>query len=264
MIKDNKITHEDINLAETIFGKSMGEIKGKILRQNKTIEDTESINIPEELIQQNKNLELSIDTMHVKGLLFLTSISHELYYRMAQYLPSKHQKHYIQCIKELLTIYKFGKFNIKSIHCDQEFRYILQDFANENNIQLICAPSQAHVPRAERNIRTIKERDRSLFHNLPYRGLPKTIMKYLVMQTTAALNNFPARYGLSRYYSPRMILQQKLLNFEMHCKHYTVEYVLAHDDKQIKNNMHPRAIDCIYLRPSTTSKNAHEFLQHNH
>ena len=50
MIKDNKITHEDINLAETIFGKSMGEIKGKTTRQNKTLEDIESINIPEELI----------------------------------------------------------------------------------------------------------------------------------------------------------------------------------------------------------------------
>ena len=79
--------------------------------------------------------------MHVNGLLFLMSISHELYYRTAQYLTSKHKEHYIQCMKELLTIYKFGEFNIKSIHCNQEFRYILQHFANENNIKLICAPS---------------------------------------------------------------------------------------------------------------------------
>ena len=117
------------------------------------------------------------------------------------------------------------------------FRYILQDFANENKIKLICAPSQAHVHCAEQNICTLKERVRSLFYNLPYRGIPKIIMKYLIMQTTATLNYFPVRYGLLKYYSPRMILQQILLNFDMHCKHYTGEYVLAHDDKHIKNKM---------------------------
>ena len=95
--------------------------------------------------------------MYVNGLLFLTSISLKLYYRTAQYVPSKNKKNYIKCMKEIITIYKFGEFSIKSIHCDQEFRHILQDFANENKIKLIYAPSQAHVPRAERNIRTIKE-----------------------------------------------------------------------------------------------------------
>ena len=141
---------------------------------------------------------------------------------------------------------KIGEFNIKSIHCDQEFRYILQDFATNNNITLICAPSQAHVPCAERDICTIKERVRSLFHNLPYRRIPKMFIKYLVMQTTATLNYFPTRYGLSQYCSPRMILQHKLLNFKMHYKHYTGEYVLAHDDKHIIDNMESRALDCIY------------------
>ena len=111
----------------------------------------------------------------------------------------------------------------------------------------------------ERNIRTIKERDRSLFHNLPYCGIPKIIMKYLLMQTAATLNYFPARYGLSQYYNPRMILQQKHLNFETHYKHYTGEYVLAHDDKHITNNMESRALDCINLQPSSISKHVHEF-----
>ena len=53
-IKDNQISHDDINLAETIFGKSMGEIKGKTIRQNKKHEDTKTIIIPEELIDKNK------------------------------------------------------------------------------------------------------------------------------------------------------------------------------------------------------------------
>ena len=95
-------------------------------------------------------------------------------------------------MNEILNIYQFGEFNVKRIHYNQEFKFILQDFTNENNITLLCVPSQAHVPRAERNIRTIKERVQSLFHNLPFGGIPKTILKYLVVQTTATLNYFPA------------------------------------------------------------------------
>ena len=81
MIKDNQISPEDINLAETVFGKSMGEIKGKIIRHNRKHEDNDTIDIPEELIHKNKHLEVCIYTMYVTGLLFLTSTSHELYYR---------------------------------------------------------------------------------------------------------------------------------------------------------------------------------------
>ena len=137
-------------------------------------------------------------------------------------------------MEEIITIYKFGEFNIKNIHYDQEFRYILQDFTNKNKIKLVCALSQAHVPHTEQNIHTIKESIRSLFHDLPYHGIQKIIMNYLVMQTTAALNYFPSRYGLSQHYSPRMILQQTLLYFDMHCKHFTGEYMLAHNDKHNK------------------------------
>ena len=151
------------------------------------------------------------------------------------------------------------EFNIVAIYCDQKFKSALRDFANKHNINLLCAPSHSHIPRAERNIRTIKERVRSLFHNLPFRALPKSILKYLVIQTTATLNYFPARYGISQYYSPRMIIHKHVLNYDTHCKHYTGGYVFAHDNLQIKNNMKTMAIVCIYLQLSITSRNVHEF-----
>ena len=72
----------------------------------------------------------------------------------------------------------------------------------------------------------------------------------MVVQTTATLNYFPVRYGLTKYYSPRMIVQHRLINYDMNFKPFTGKYVLAHDDRQIKNNMQPKAIDCIYKRPS--------------
>ena len=71
MIQDNKIIHKDINLAERVFGKSNGEIKGKTIRRNTTLQQHDTNEIPEELIQK-KNLESNIDTMYVNDMLFLT------------------------------------------------------------------------------------------------------------------------------------------------------------------------------------------------
>ena len=167
--------------------------------------------------------------MYVNGMIFLTSISHDIYYRTSQYLPSK--KNHVRCIEEIINLYKLAKFKIVAIHCNQEFKSILQDFANNHNITMLCVPSQSHIPRAERNIRTIKERLRLLFHNLPYRTIPKTILKYLVIQTTPTLNYYPARCVISQHYSPRMIKNKIVLNYDIHFKHYTGEYVLAYNDR---------------------------------
>ena len=38
LIQDNKTTHNDINMAEIVFGKSNGEIKGKTVRRNSTLQ----------------------------------------------------------------------------------------------------------------------------------------------------------------------------------------------------------------------------------
>ena len=91
MIQNNQNTHEDINLAKQTFGKSIGTIKGKTIRKNETFDKTDLIEILEELTYKNRNLELSIDTMYVNGMLFLITISHDIYYRTSQYLPSKHK-----------------------------------------------------------------------------------------------------------------------------------------------------------------------------
>ena len=69
LIKDNEITHKDIDLAETIYGKSIGEVKGKTTRTNTKYQKNESIEIPEELIYKNRDIELRIDKMYANGLM---------------------------------------------------------------------------------------------------------------------------------------------------------------------------------------------------
>ncbi|MGC8528515.1 hypothetical protein, partial [Acidiphilium sp.] len=63
-----------------------------------------------------------------------------------------------------------------------------------------------HVPEAERNNRTIAERIRCAYPNLPYKGISKQMLRYLSMVCTKQLNLFPAKGGVSSYLSPHVIL----------------------------------------------------------
>jgi len=92
------------------------------------------------------------------------------------------------------------------------------------NIDMIF-PIQV-VPEAEQNYRTIKERIRATFHRLPYKAIPRKMVRYLVMDCTHKLNMFPAKGGTSQYYSPRIILGQRVLDYKRE-----VLYHLGHMSK---------------------------------
>jgi hypothetical protein len=71
-----------------------------------------------------------------------------------------------------------------------------------------------HVPEAERNNRTIKERVWAACHRLPYKALPRQLIRYLVTTQASQLNLFLAKGGISPYYSPRTILGLPVLDYE--------------------------------------------------
>ena len=56
-----------------------------------------------------------------------------------------------------------------------------------------------------------------------------------------------------------MILQKQTLEFKTHGIYNTGDYVLAHNDSIIKNNLKPRALDYLYLRLTPNSKNTNDF-----
>ena len=74
-----------------------------------------------------------------------------------------------------------------------------------------------HVPGAERNNRFIKEWVRTAYHRLPYSKLPKVMISFLAMQVVHTTNYFPAKNGLSKFYSPCMKLNERRVNFKKQC-----------------------------------------------
>jgi hypothetical protein len=97
-------------------------------------------------------------------------------------------------------------FNIVSINCDQEFHPIMERVADDLDVEMNYATTDEHVPEAERNNRTIKERVHAIYNSMPYSKIPHVMIRYLVLYVTRMLNQFPAKGGVSPYFSPQAIV----------------------------------------------------------
>ena len=87
------------------------------------------------------------------------------------------------------------------------------------------------------------------------------MIKALVMEVTKKLNFFPPKGGVSKYYSPRMIMHHTSLDYNKNFQFEFGQFVQAHDDNPItKNTPAPRTIDCIYLRYTSNMQGGHELL----
>ena len=82
----------------------------------------------------------------------------------------------------------------------------MDEVKDELDIQMNYTVTDEHVPEVERNNRTIAERIRATYHNLPFKKMPKLMLRYLAMVSTHQLNLFPAKGGISAYFSPHVLV----------------------------------------------------------
>jgi hypothetical protein len=66
--------------------------------------------------------------------------------------------------------------------------------------------AKEHVSKAERSIRTVKERTRGIATALPFTHIPRRRKIEFVYFTVLWLNAFPVKTGISSTYLPREIL----------------------------------------------------------
>jgi hypothetical protein len=259
-IGNNPVTTKDIVMAEKIFGPDVGNLKGKSTRRNPIPVVENHIEIPRDLIRSQQGVHLCIDGMKVNGLVFLTTISRNIYYRTATYMPRQTIDQYKDELKGIIRYYNKAGIRVDYIHADNEFRPLLDPLQDEFQIQFNFANPGDHVPEAERNNRVIKERIRATYHRLPFTHLPKQMVIALVQESAKKPNFFPARHGVSQFYSPRMILHQQNLNYDRHCRYGLGTYVQANNDPNPTNTNEPRTLDCIYLRYNDNIQGGHDLL----
>jgi hypothetical protein len=151
MIKNNEVTNADVAIAEKYFGPDIATIKGRATRYRSAPVVNSLTEIPDKLIETQKDVSLSIDGMTVNGLKFLTTISHEIFYQTSQYVPHAVADVYTENMEEIYNLYKRSGFTMTNVHCDNEFHASMDPYAASKNppIQMHYVAAQEHVPRVE-------------------------------------------------------------------------------------------------------------------
>jgi hypothetical protein len=234
------VTLDDIKTAEKIFGPVIGALKGKTTRRKPAPVVSDYVKIPKELITIHNNATLCIDGIKINGLQFLTTVSRNIMYRTAEWVPSQTSEAYRSVLDNVFRIYNTSGIRISTIHCDNEFQPLKQELQAVYGVTMNYANPQEHVPEAESNNRVIKERFRAAFHRLPFKMIPKIMVKILTMERAKKLNFFPPKGGISPFYSPRMILHQQALDYAKHCSIPFGSYVQAHTEPDPLNTQLPR------------------------
>lgn len=239
----------------------MGLLKGKFRRPpQEPVENNEWVEIPKEIYETIKDLDLHVDIMYINGIPFLNSIDGKIKFRATVPLDNRSYEEFYRGLDEITRHYNQAGFEITAIHADSEFDSMINDIKDDLNIDFVPYGQGEHVKRAERNNQTIAGNVRAVFHSLPYSAYPRVMTKYATMIAAANFNHFPAKGGVSSYYSPHVILGKKPLDYEKHCRHNFGSYVQGYHENVPTNTQHQRTVCGIYLRPVPNSLSSHEIM----
>ena len=124
-------------------------LKGKTTRQKPAPVVSDYIEIPKELIDNHVNIILCIDGMKINGVPFITTVSRNIMYRTAEWVPNQTSQAYRSVLDNVFRIYNHAGLQITTINCDNEFRPLIQELQDAYNVRMNYANQQDHVPEAE-------------------------------------------------------------------------------------------------------------------
>ena len=101
---------------------------------------------------------MCIDGMYVSKRGFLTSIDKTIRFRCAVTIPNRKTEEFYNAIDVILRLYNGAGFTVITIHADREFKTLFDEVKDNLDVTMNYAPAGDHVPEAERNNRTLKER----------------------------------------------------------------------------------------------------------
>jgi hypothetical protein len=159
-------------------------------------------------------------------------------------------------LDDILRTYNAAGYTIRDIQCDGEFRPLMDPNKDNLGVDMNYTNAEDHVPEAERNNRTIKERVRALVNGLPFKVMPKAMIRKLATLCVKQLNMFPAKGCSSPYLSPYTIMSGKAVDYEKELKIPFGTSVQAIKDHTPYNTPEPRTIDAICLGPASNKQAA--------
>ena len=202
------ITVDDAKRAESIYGKDVAFLKGKMTSSpaKDHLPDYQAVALPPELLSLQPKVTLCFDIFYVLDLTFSLSTSRNIRYLSCRPMADRNKGTIKACIAADLKMYRERGFEPAEIHADGEYNALKNSFGN---VHFSICSADDHVPEAERAIRTVKETIRATIHGMPYKRLPRVMVRDLAEFAVRAINMVPSADGVSDSMSPETIVTGK-------------------------------------------------------
>jgi hypothetical protein len=144
-------------------------------------------------------------------------------------------------------VYGRAGFNVRTILMDGEFEKLKNILPT---VECNTTVAKEHVSKAERSIRTVKERTWGLIGMLLFDNIPWWMKIKFVYFIVLWLNAYPVKTGVSSIYSPREVLVRLHLDYKKHCRVLPGTYCKVHDKPSPSNTIVPQRHKGIALGPT--------------
>ncbi len=114
MIRNCPITIQDIEIAEKVYGKSVGALKNKTVRVKPDPVVTNYVAVPPDITNNNKYVTLSCDIMYVQQILFFITVSCNLHFMTIENIPNRKAQTLIACCDNVFNLYNSHGFVIEN------------------------------------------------------------------------------------------------------------------------------------------------------
>jgi len=98
--------------------------------------------------------------IYINRCIFLVTIDWSMKYRTVIPLTDRTSKELYRGLDVVIREYNKNELRIRRIHCDSEFKSIMDPVADDMDIEMNYANPDEHVPDIERSNRVLKERFR--------------------------------------------------------------------------------------------------------
>ena len=266
------ITSLDVQKARQLYGPPVASVKGKTTERKAGGTD-----LVERVPVKHQTLTMYSDVMHIDKLPIFLSVCKPINLLITSQLgggstirsstPNSSKKPIIKdsgmkssdiratLIDQLALIREHG-FDVGEIHVDPASALVALG-RNVMDVKIKVVGAGSHVAIAERAIRVVKERVRSVIHDLPY-SLPKKLMPMCIAFVTNRLNSVP--HGSGTGLSAREEFRGIKLDFKSDLKLSFGDYVQVYNNQAQKNSVRdPRTIGCIALAPTENGRGTWRF-----
>jgi hypothetical protein len=125
-LNDNDLTTKDVDRANQIYGSCAAILQGKSTRHTPPPTRIDTMDIPPELIEENREIELTVDGLNVCGVDFISGIDKSIRLRHIVPLTSRKSDELRKGLLNMISRYERGGFRVKTILADREFRSVMK------------------------------------------------------------------------------------------------------------------------------------------